>query len=43
MGQELLPSFKERDFLMHWLGKPGTSHPEMVRSSTLACKELRTH
>lgn len=42
LGQELLPSFKERDFLMHWLGKPGTSHPEMVRISTLACQELRT-
>ena len=42
LGQELLPEFKERDFLMHWLGKPGTSHPEMVRISTLACQELRT-
>ncbi len=42
LGQELLPDFKERDFLMHWLGKPGTSHPEMVRISTAACQELRT-
>jgi Cu/Ag efflux pump CusA len=42
LGQELLPSFKERDFLMHWLGKPGTSHPEMVRISQRACQELRT-
>lgn len=42
LGQELLPEFKERDFLMHWLGKPGTSHPEMVRISTRACQELRT-
>ena len=42
LGQELLPSFKERDFLMHWLTKPGTSHPEMVRISTRACSELRT-
>jgi CzcA family heavy metal efflux pump len=42
LGQELLPDFKERDFLMHWLTKPGTSHPEMVRISTAACKELRT-
>ncbi len=42
LGQELLPSFKERDFLMHWLAKPGTSHPEMVRISTRACQELRT-
>jgi CzcA family heavy metal efflux pump len=42
LGQSLLPSFKERDFLMHWVAKPGTSHPEMVRISTAACKELRT-
>ena len=42
LGQELLPSFKERDFLMHWLTKPGTSHPEMVRISQLACQELMT-
>jgi CzcA family heavy metal efflux pump len=42
LGQELLPSFKERDFLMHWITKPGTSHPEMVRISTLACQELRS-
>jgi len=42
MGQELLPSFKERDFLMHWLGKPGTGHAEMKRSSILACNELRS-
>ncbi|HZM25486.1 MAG TPA: efflux RND transporter permease subunit, partial [Anaerolineales bacterium] len=27
LGQELLPSFKERDFLMHWILKPGSSHP----------------
>ena len=42
LGQELLPSFKERDFLMHWVTKPGTSHPEMVRISQIACKELQT-
>lgn len=42
LGQELLPSFKERDFLMHWLGKPGTGHAEMMRSSVLACNELRS-
>ncbi|MGH7253275.1 MAG: efflux RND transporter permease subunit, partial [Nitrospiraceae bacterium] len=42
LGQDLLPSFKERDFLMHWLTKPGTSHPEMVRISSRACQELQT-
>ncbi|MEW6406363.1 MAG: efflux RND transporter permease subunit, partial [Chloroflexota bacterium] len=30
-GQELLPSFKETDFLMHWVTRPGTSLPEMSR------------
>lgn len=40
LGQELLPSFKERDFLMHFLGKPGTGHAEMKRSSILACNAL---
>ncbi|MFZ3080441.1 MAG: efflux RND transporter permease subunit [Bellilinea sp.] len=42
LGQELLPSFKETDFLMHWLAKPGTSHPEAVRITTQASKELRS-
>lgn len=42
LGQELLPSFKERDFLMHWITKPGTSHPEMWRITAEACKELMT-
>ncbi|CAA9361393.1 MAG: Cobalt-zinc-cadmium resistance protein CzcA; Cation efflux system protein CusA, partial [uncultured Chloroflexia bacterium] len=41
LGQQLLPSFKERDFLMHWLTKPGTSLPEMNRITTLASLELR--
>jgi len=41
LGQSLLPDFKERDFLMHWVTKPGTSHPEEVRISTRACIELR--
>jgi CzcA family heavy metal efflux pump len=42
LGQELLPSFKERDFLMHWITKPGTSHPEMWRITAEACRELLT-
>jgi CzcA family heavy metal efflux pump len=41
LGNELLPSFKERDFLMHWLTKPGTSWPEMNRITIQASKELR--
>lgn len=42
LGQELLPSFKETDFLMHWLTKPGTSHPDMYRMTVQASKELRS-
>src|SRR5512139_733666 len=42
MGTELLPSFKERDFLMHWITKPGTSRPEMWRITAQACRELLT-
>lgn len=41
VGQSLLPSFKERDFLMHWVTEPSTSHPEMLRITTAASKELR--
>ena len=41
LGQGLLPDFKERDFLMHWVTAPGTSLPEEVRISTAACSELR--
>jgi CzcA family heavy metal efflux pump len=41
LGRELLPEFKERDFLMHWLTKPGTSQPEMARITSRASVELR--
>ncbi|NNF11973.1 MAG: efflux RND transporter permease subunit [Gemmatimonadetes bacterium] len=41
LGQSLLPDFKERDFLMHWLAKPGTSWPEMNRITIQGSKELR--
>ena len=27
-GSRCFPTFKERDFLMHWMTAPGTSHPE---------------
>jgi len=40
LGQSLLPDFKERDFLMHWLTKPATSWPEMQRISIKGAKEL---
>jgi CzcA family heavy metal efflux pump len=41
LGEALLPTFKERDFLMHWISKPGTSLPEERRIVTLASRELR--
>lgn len=41
LGEEFLPHFKEYDFLMHWVAKPGTSLDAMVRSTELVSKELR--
>ena len=41
LGRELYPAFKERDFLMHWITPPGTSHPEERRIVTQASRELR--
>ncbi len=42
LGQSLLPEFKERDFLMHWLTKPGTGQVEMVRITQEVNAELLT-
>ena len=42
LGESLFPTFKERDFLIHWITKPGTSLPEEVRITTAASKELRS-
>lgn len=39
-GHEFLPEFQETDFLMHFLGKPGTSIEEMKRLTISAAKEL---
>ena len=41
LGTQLLPNFKERDFLMHWLSQPGTSVAEETRVSVSACQDLR--
>jgi CzcA family heavy metal efflux pump len=41
LGQSLFPTFKERDFLMHWVSKPGTSMTEERRIVTRASRELR--
>ena len=40
LGQGLFPAFKERDFLMHFVARPGTSHPEMLRIVESARKAL---
>ena len=40
LGQELLPEFKERDVLMHWVTTPGTSLPEMDRVTTKVANEI---
>jgi len=42
LAEEFLPSFKETDFLMHWVEKPGTSLDAMRRITIQASKELRT-
>ncbi len=42
LGHQLLPDFKERDFLMHWVTDPSTSHPEMLRITQRASRELRS-
>src|SRR3954452_7354231 len=41
LEQSLFPSFKERDFLAHWITPPGTSIKEERRIVTRAQKELR--
>jgi len=41
LGQDLLPQFRERDFLMHWVEKPGTSLEAMRRITERASRELR--
>jgi CzcA family heavy metal efflux pump len=41
LGSQLLPNFKERDFLMHWLTEPSTSVKEETRISVRACKDLQ--
>ena len=41
LGEEFLPNFKEYDFLMHWVEKPGTSLEAMTRITVRASRELR--
>jgi multidrug efflux pump subunit AcrB len=41
LGEEFLPNFKETDFLMHWVEKPGTSLDAMRRITERVSRELR--
>ncbi|MBN1559693.1 efflux RND transporter permease subunit [candidate division KSB1 bacterium] len=41
LGEEFLPHFKEYDFLMHWVEKPGASIEAMDRITIRVSKELR--
>jgi CzcA family heavy metal efflux pump len=41
LGESLIPTFKERDFLGHWITKPGSSLPEETRVVARASHELR--
>ncbi|MEA2191394.1 MAG: hypothetical protein QOI73_1515 [Solirubrobacteraceae bacterium] len=41
LGSSLFPTFKERDFLLHWINKPGTSQPEQARIVRRGCHDLR--
>ncbi|MBS2012789.1 MAG: efflux RND transporter permease subunit [Deltaproteobacteria bacterium] len=41
LGEAFLPDFHETDFLMHWVGKPGTSVAEMDRITARVATELK--
>ena len=41
LGEDLFPTFKEQDFLMHWITKPGTSIQEERRIVTRASRQVR--
>jgi CzcA family heavy metal efflux pump len=41
LGEEFFPKFQERDFLMHWVEKPGTSLEAMRRLTIRVSRELR--
>jgi CzcA family heavy metal efflux pump len=42
LGEELFPTFKERNFFMHFATAPGTSHDEEVRMIENVSAQLRT-
>ncbi len=42
LGEGFLPTFQETDFLMHWVGQPGTSLDAMRRTTARVSRELRS-
>ena len=40
LGSEFLPAFKETDFLMHFIERPGTSIEQMKKTNLLASEQL---
>lgn len=40
LGEAFLPKFKETDFLMHWVAKPGTSIEAVRRTTERVSREL---
>jgi CzcA family heavy metal efflux pump len=42
LGQSLFPTFKERDFLVHWITTPGTSAAEEQRIMLRVSEDLRS-
>jgi CzcA family heavy metal efflux pump len=41
LGESLVPTFKERNFLGHWISKPGTSIKEEVRIVSRGQRDLK--
>jgi CzcA family heavy metal efflux pump len=41
LGEEFLPAFRERQFLMHWVEKPGTSLEALRRITLRVSRDLR--
>ena len=41
LGQSLFPAFQERDFLMHWVGVPGTSSDETARTTMAVSRQIK--
>jgi CzcA family heavy metal efflux pump len=42
LGEALFPHFQERDFLSHWVTRPGTGHPEIMRMTQAISRQMRS-